>query len=141
MPYLALRQSPKTPDRRGLRKSHQLPLSSPGVKDAYFYEAQISFILTGIDERLYTAICLADTFFGSEDFRDSYTSQTSALDAPSGGGHWLKFPVWNPRQYFLTVLAKRISQVRGEWMNLIDHFMARLDDYVGHRGLLRLSGR
>ncbi|KAF1962112.1 hypothetical protein CC80DRAFT_487649 [Byssothecium circinans] len=129
IPYLALRQAPKKIDSRGLRKAYKLPLPRPKDKEAYFYEAQTSFVLTGVDERLYTAICLADTFFGSEEQRGSYTDPTSPLDAPSGGGHWLNNPIWNPRQYLLKVLAKRISQTRGEWMDLIDQFVARLDHY------------
>jgi hypothetical protein len=130
LPYFALREGPPIPDERRLRAHKLLPLARPKEKEAYFYEAQTSFMIMGIDERLYTAICSVDTFFGGEQHRDSYVDPAIPLDAPSGGSLWLQFPDWNPRQYWLAVQSYRLSQVTKEWTELIDCFIERLEYYV-----------
>ncbi|KAF2467473.1 uncharacterized protein BDR25DRAFT_344857 [Lindgomyces ingoldianus] len=134
IPYFALREGPPSLDNR--RKGEDdfqahklLPLPRPGDEEAYYYEAQTSFLLTGIDERLYSVICFVDTFFESEQSRDSYLDTTSPLDAPSGGSLWLQYPVWNPRQYALAVQSHRIFQAREEWTALINCFVERLKYY------------
>jgi hypothetical protein len=52
------------------------------------------------------------------------------LDPASGGSMVLDNPFWNPRDYFLTVLAQRINQVRLEWRNLLQAYDQRLEHYV-----------
>jgi hypothetical protein len=137
IPYLALREGPPIQDPRRLGSGNYprhelLPLPRPIDKEAYYYEAQTSFLLTGIDERMYSAICFDDTFFEKEHSFESYVDKTSPLDAPSGGSIWLQYPVWNPRQYVLAVQSHRIFQATEEWTALINCFVERLQFYVRH---------
>ncbi|KAF2011816.1 hypothetical protein BU24DRAFT_264300 [Aaosphaeria arxii CBS 175.79] len=134
IPYLALREgSPIQDDRRQERDQcpahKRLPLPRPDDQEAYYYEAQTSFLLTGIDERMYTVVCAVDTFFEKEQNRDSYLDKTTPLDAPSGGSIWLQYPVWNPRQYALAVQSHRMFQAKEEWTALINYFVQRLQHY------------
>lgn len=93
------------------------------------HEAQISFLVAGIDEWYWTAYCCVDKYFGSEETIQSYLDKQ--LDAPIGGyGRLTEFPVWNPREYFLIVLSRRIRQVTREWSSLVVTLEERLQSYV-----------
>ncbi|KAF2009131.1 hypothetical protein BU24DRAFT_91180 [Aaosphaeria arxii CBS 175.79] len=134
IPYLALREGSPMQDDRRQGPHHcpahkRLPLPRPGDQEAYYYEAQTSFLLTGIDERMYTVVCAVDTFFEREQNKNRQLNKTSSLDAPSGGSLWLEYPVWNPRQYALVVQAQRMLQAREEWTTLINYFVERLQHY------------
>ena len=85
--------------------------------DVFFYEAQISLLLVGVDEWLWTVYCCVDTFFGSERAPSNY--EHNGQDAPSGGGRQTSYPVWSPRGYFLFVLSRRINQIAKEWRNIV----------------------
>jgi hypothetical protein len=52
------------------------------------------------------------------------------LDPASGGAKTLEFPFWNPRDYWLIILAQRIDQVTMEWRDLMRRFDQRLEHYV-----------
>ncbi|KAF2269515.1 hypothetical protein CC78DRAFT_604237 [Lojkania enalia] len=135
IPYFVLREGDQpVPDTRRLGQDNfpankLLPLARPDEVEACYYAAQSSFILTGIDERLYSAICCVDAFFESEQGQDSYSDQRNTLDALSGGSLWLQYPVWNPRQYALAVMSSRIFQATEEWTALINRFIERLNYY------------
>ena len=94
----------------------------------FFHEAQVSFLLLGIDEWVWTAYCCVDTYFGSEPNHRTY--HDDGVDAPTGGAKYLNFPIWNPREYFLMVLARRMMQATREWTNLVHVVQQRLDLYV-----------
>ncbi|KAI9811173.1 MAG: hypothetical protein M1827_005624 [Pycnora praestabilis] len=128
LPYHALRKhtSPASDPRLLRRSGLFIPISQSSDRTEYFHEAQISFIVTGIDEWYWTAYCCADTYFGSEETAQFYLNEE--LDAPSGAGKSTTNPVWNPREYFLLVLSRRMNQIRKEWDNLI----TSLDDRLGY---------
>lgn len=140
LPYYVLRHSSEASvddriyrirgKRRSLRRFSQLPtsLSDPQTKE-FIYEAQISFLISGFDEWFWKAYCFVDTFFFSENSLQSYHEQ--GLDAASGGERYADLPVWNPREYFLLVLARRFRQVTKEWSVLVNTLDARLEIYVG----------
>lgn len=145
IPFFSLRQGYGSQDSRRLRnqpfrKSRQLPLpcTNEGREDHdYFHEAQISFLLLGMDEWVWTAYCCVDTYFGSEPDHRTYHNgfsredrQYQGRDAPTGGAKVLDFPIWNPREYFLTVLARRMMQATREWTNLVNTVQHTLDEYV-----------
>ena len=109
-----------------------LPLERDGEGEAYYYEAQISFLMIGIDEWLWTTYCCVDTFFGSETDREAYLNPHCPTDAASGGSLFQKYPVWNPRQYFLAVLSRRMLQARYEWTTLVECYTNRLSTYVSY---------
>jgi len=96
--------------------------------DLYYYDAHISFLITGVDEWCWTAYCCVDTFFGSEQSLDEYLACED--DGPIGGGRSAFFPAWSPREYFLIVLSRRFMQVTQEWGNIIHELNLRLDTYV-----------
>lgn len=129
LPYFAIHQGRQMTDQRKLRRYYPMinRIDEP-VDDLFYYEAQISFLITGVDEWYWTAYCCVDTFFGSEQSLDEYLACED--DGPSGGGRSAFFPAWNPREYFLIVLSRRFMQVTQEWRNLIDELNLRLDTYV-----------
>lgn len=69
-----------------------------------------------------------DNFYGKETYRKDCLDYK--LDPASGGSLWLNEPVWNPRQYFLAILSRRMKQAMWEWTALVNCFIDRLDYYV-----------
>jgi hypothetical protein len=127
--YVALRRGGARSDPRGIRQSYSMikTLENPSVELAC-YDAQISFLITGVDESHWTAYCCVDTYFQSEQSTETYLSRDQ--DGPSGGARDASQPCWNPREYFLLVLSRRISQMSREWRNVFTVLMTRLDSYV-----------
>lgn len=95
---------------------------------ANLYEAQVSVLVTGVDEWFWTAYCCAETYFGSEEPVNYYYE--NHLDAPSGGEISSQLPVWNPREYFLSILSRRLKQVTKEWSNVVEAVEQCLKGYV-----------
>jgi hypothetical protein len=144
IPFCALRSSEtkiqQETGRRPFRRSRNLPLprdQSSAEQDCAYHEAQISFLLTGIDEWFWMSYCLVDTYFGSGLERANYLDEDNLID-PASSSIWLMYPTWNPREYFLRVLNRRMMQATGEWTTLIKTFEDRLVAYVSrtlhHRG-------
>ena len=94
----------------------------------HLYEAEVSVLLTGVDEWFWTAYCCVDTHFGSEESVEHYHER--GLDAFTGGEKACQLPIWNPREYYLLVLSIRVRQVTREWSNLIDAIEERLQFHV-----------
>jgi hypothetical protein len=126
-----LRDSRRVDDKE-LRSSRTLPL--PRNKDEgqdFYYEFQLSVLVTGVDEWLWTSYCCVDTYYGSEPDRRAYLEDVHPVEPASGGGASLDFPLWNPREYYLVVLSRRVSQATREWGALIETFEERMITYVG----------
>ena len=94
----------------------------------YLYEAQISLLVTGVDEWYWTAYCCTEVYFSSEEKMQYYHDH--GLDAPSGGERPAHSPVWNPREYFLFILSRRFRQVTKEYQNLVVALEERLEMQV-----------
>ncbi len=93
LPSYALREGPtRQIDARGLRRHADFipDHSTPGISE-YLYEAQISVVVTGIDEWFWTAYCCTDTHFGSEETVQYY--HKNGLDAPTGGEKSTVYPI------------------------------------------------
>jgi hypothetical protein len=135
-PYYALRKGAPIRDRRMLqgkllRRSEILPLAQDEHTDVFTYhEAQTSFLVAGVDEFFLTSYCLVDTYSGSERMKTSYLEALDGVGLDPASCRTLKFPYWNPREYFLAVFAKRIGQGTMEWRNLIRVFDRRMKYYV-----------
>ena len=130
LPYYALRQSQhQQVDPWGIRRGGKFipERSVHGVQD-WFYEAQISVLVTGIDEWFWTVYCFVDTYFGSEETVDYYHER--GLDALTGGEKASHYPAWNPRGYFLQLLSLRLKQATQEWSNVVDALDDRLHHHV-----------
>lgn len=132
LPYMAVRDR-STTDPRKLRTSYEM-LETLEMEtrqthnDSFYYQAQISFLLTGVDEWHWTAYCCVDAFFGSERSPEWYFSRE--FDGPTAGGRTQFQPLWNPRECFLSVLSRRLSQATKEWTNVVLKLESRLDEYV-----------
>lgn len=128
--YVALREGAMHSDPRGVRQPYSMikPMGDSSADELFYYDAQISFLITGVDEGQWTAYCIIDTFMGSNEDTEAYLLQKA--DGPSGGARKESQPCWNPREYFLIVLSQRIKQITREWGNVTSTLMERLDAYV-----------
>lgn len=133
LPYFALRNGPLKTDMRTLRRSSLRRakamfslLDDPPI-NAFFYEAQTSFLLVGVDEWFWTAYCCTETFFKSERSTNWYEENT--CDGPTAR-NFPDLPIWNPRLYFLHVLSRRLTQVTREWRNLLRALIYCLEEEV-----------
>ena len=70
------------------------------------------------------------THFGSEESIQYY--HENQLDALTGGEKSIQYPVWNPREYFLSVLSRRLKQVTKEWSNVVESLEDRSRIQVGN---------
>lgn len=145
IPYYAVRHGSIAIDGRmlhseRLRRSTILPLSrGEHIENFTYHEVKISGLITGVDDYLWTSYTFCDTYFGqSENLKSSYLkwNNNEGLDPATGGSRTLKNPYWNPRDYFLSTVAKRIGQVVKEWRNLVVIFDHRMQHYV--RGLYKI---
>lgn len=133
IPYCALREDPNVQDartlgERPLRASRPLPLGSDDAKE-YYHESTNSFMIIGVDEWLWTALCFVEGFYDPKrDVREFFTL-ARPLDPCIGGLKFMEWPIWNPREYFLTVLTRRLRQAAREWATLIQVFEGRMRDY------------
>jgi hypothetical protein len=87
------------------------------------YEAQISVTITGIDNWVWTAFGIVDTYFGSKESVDAYhqmTAPTGQPDPLTAGQTAANNPIWTPREYFFRVFEIRLNEVRREWTNIIN---------------------
>ncbi|EXJ59775.1 hypothetical protein A1O7_03922 [Cladophialophora yegresii CBS 114405] len=115
LPYCALRRAdgsfdPRNFDPRGLRRAYpMLPNYRQPQDQLYYYDAQISVLVTGVVEWYWTAYCCVDTFAKEPEKVETYMRHKS--DGPSAGGSAEHYPLWNPREYFLLVLSRRCTQV------------------------------
>jgi len=118
-------------DGKELRSSRPLPLPrNEDEKEDLYYEFQLSVLVTGVDEWLWTSYCCVDTYYGCEPDRRAYLEDAHPAEPASGGSASLDFPIWNPREYYLVVLSRRISQATREWVSLIEAFEERMITYV-----------
>jgi hypothetical protein len=136
IPYYAIRRGSCKTDTRNLnhkplRASRILPLAlGDGPNDLYYYEAQLSFLVTGVDEWRYTSYCCVDTYFGSEPDHQAYLEMPAPIEPAAGGLRALERPLWNPREFFLDILSFRIEQAVTESQALVDSFEERMNAYV-----------
>lgn len=133
LPYFALRHTNALLDPRKLRNAFPMlsRYSSSHQKSrdqSWYYEAQVSFLITGADEWYWTAYCCVDTASEEPETADMHINYKD--DGPSGGGKREQHPLWNPREYFLFVLSRRCQQVTREWESLVYELISRLDTYV-----------
>ncbi|KAL4982547.1 hypothetical protein BDW68DRAFT_182436 [Aspergillus falconensis] len=132
IPYFALRRAapgvsfpPSHVNRRKGKFQASFSVCAGDEKE-FFHEAQISVLLVGIDEWVWTLYCLVETHFSATGPEDVGTYVQSGRDAPSGEGANYSMPIWNPREYFLLILSRRMSEVKFEWSNLVQTLETRV---------------
>jgi hypothetical protein len=100
------------------------------------YEAQTSVVVTGIDNRVWTAYGIVDTYFGSKESVEHYHEENgpSAQVDPLAAGQIPAIPsvslIWTPREYFFKILAIRMNEARREWRKIIDEVNGSVKQYV-----------
>ncbi|KAF2472112.1 uncharacterized protein BDR25DRAFT_221124, partial [Lindgomyces ingoldianus] len=98
----------------------------------FVYEAQTSSLTLGPDEDFWTEYCFVDTYFGSEEKLHEYFSNCNpgeGFDPPLGGVGKMDTPCYDPREYYLKKLERRVRQVTRESTSLVDTFDERIEDY------------
>jgi len=133
----------KTIEGKPLRQSWELPfLSGPMSASASdnellcLYEAQTSLVVTGIDSRVWTAYCIVDTYFGSNEGLLHYHEENgpSAQVDPLAAGQIPAIPsitlIWTPREYFSKIVAIRMNEARRAWRKIIDEVEGSVKQYV-----------
>lgn len=139
IPHFALRRGPRIEDARRfdghpLRKSVQLPLyRNKHEKLDHYYEVQLSLLVTGVDDWLWTSFCCVDTYHGSEPTKHEYLDGAFPTEPATAGSKSLEYPIWCPRDFFLIVLDRRMMQAVTEFKALIDAFDQRMISYVSIR--------
>ncbi|WQF82057.1 hypothetical protein CDEST_07071 [Colletotrichum destructivum] len=156
MPYFAWRRhvkprtdSRKRPDGSPCRK--WIDLSFLTGKDTskvdgsainFLYEAQTSVVVAGYNNRVWTAILLTDNYFVDDDAEvifneDSlhyheYSSKEDGIyhDALTVAEFDANTPIWDPREYFCTVVRMRLNQLLEEWSSVSSHLKADIEPFV-----------
>jgi hypothetical protein len=153
IPYYVLRQSNhvlkdsrKISDGAPLRQSWNLASlfkstdtnkSSSTDRTYALYEAQISIVVTGIDQYVWTAYGFVDTYFGSEESVEGYHQmkgrhcpRLGRPDPLAAGRIAADEPIWRPRDYFMKVLEIRTNHVVREWWYIGDKMEEEVARYI-----------
>ncbi|KAH8773330.1 hypothetical protein BGZ57DRAFT_824293 [Hyaloscypha finlandica] len=109
-----------------------LKLSSPDkntVRKLGIFEAHFSFVVCGWRENRWIAYAFDNTEPDAEDsygrlFEESY-DRIFYDDT--------EHPIWDPREYFLTVVEARVIRAADEWEALVRGIERRITKYVSHR--------
>jgi hypothetical protein len=108
---------------------------------SFLYEAQISCLVAGTDERRWVAYGLVDNYFdAAEEGKEtvlSYHKESVEEDDEGMRVDPLTFgtcnadnPIWNPREYFLMVFRIRLNQVKCEWQQVVAKVQQSIREYV-----------
>jgi len=101
--------------------------------DGYIYEAQISCLVTGIDNYSWIGYAFVDTYFKGPDNNECveyYDTTAKGMDPLTMGRYDANRPVWTPREYFVRVLQCRMDQVRQEWNNTVSGLLQGIEPHV-----------
>jgi hypothetical protein len=99
----------------------------------YIYEAQISVLVTGIDDWVWAAYCFVDVYFKDAERVHLYSDPRlgmEGMDPHSCGKHRSNPPTWIPREYFLRTFQARIEQVKDEWNNSVSRLIQQIEPYA-----------
>ena len=133
-------------DSEPLRRSWDFPSLSRAINKSTsssmdrsysIYEAQISFVVTGIDHWVWTAYAIVDSV-GSKESVNGYDRMNQSPGATlmgrpdplAVGQTSTTDTIWTPREYFLKVVEIRIRQVLREWHFIVDKVENQVEQYV-----------
>jgi hypothetical protein len=95
------------------------------------FEAQLSVLVTGVDNRFWTAYSFADVYFKTPACSETAEYYQEANEEPhSGGKDGANQIIWDAREFFLRILACRMEQVREEWNNVVSQLLQHIEPYV-----------
>jgi hypothetical protein len=115
-----------------LQMTDSMPTRTNKMQD-YIYEAQISVLVTGIDDWVWAAYCFVDVYFKEAERVHLYSDprlRMDGMDPHSCGKHQKDPPTWIPREYFLRTLQARIEQVKHEWNNSVSRLIQQIEPYA-----------
>jgi hypothetical protein len=149
LPFFALRKTPPPGSsplrayRKRLRKMKDLSFlrgENTDLEDqeSYcIYQAQISYVVWGLDEWQWIVYAFVDTKHNDgdgdgngDDSVDKATSSKGLSEDPITCGLDTSLPIWKPRQYFLKAFEIRAKEVRQEWDQLIRRLVLDISEYV-----------
>ena len=103
----------------------------------YLHDAQISCVVTGHNNSMWTAWALADTYFHDENDGENNKEMLAYYNDPDERGDPLTrgkltvdTPLWDPREYFLVVYKMRLMQITKEWRAIIYMMKSSVENYV-----------
>ncbi|KAF4951252.1 hypothetical protein FSARC_12979 [Fusarium sarcochroum] len=104
----------------------------------YLCEAQISILLTGLDDQRWTSYCFVDTYYEPEGMRervDRYRGDAIVLDGLqndrlTAGLCDTNGPMLDPGVYFLAALAKQAKEFKNEWLYTTHLFRRKIKEYM-----------
>jgi hypothetical protein len=113
--------------------------AKPNIQEQIF-EAQLSVLVTGIDNRFWTAYSIADVYFKTSDCSETAEYYHGANEDPhSGGKDGAKQVIWDAREFFLRILACRMEQVREECNNVVSQLLKNIEPFIRPSTLPRFS--
>ncbi|KAF2474684.1 uncharacterized protein BDR25DRAFT_311128 [Lindgomyces ingoldianus] len=144
LPYLALRQYHTPPNKEPTTRIHKtergrmdvsflnIPAIQGQVPCSYvIHEAQISIVACGSDNSRWVTYAFVDTEFDDnptdddgifeEEELDELNEDPIADDGECSTG-WVvdaDKPIWDPREYFLLMVERRMTQIFREWIHLV----------------------
>jgi hypothetical protein len=149
LPYYAWRSGKGNEDHRQHQHSKNVPRISHNVSfldwnangqtDHFLHEAQISCIVTGLDNKSWVAYCFVDSYFDTTATGETATcyqvntaksNEGLVLDPLTRGHTSADRPMLGPRQYFLKVLEIRLYQVTAEWRQVVDKVHSSVREYM-----------
>jgi hypothetical protein len=92
------------------------------------HEAQISCVVAGSDDWRWVAYGFVDTEI--DGFLTDLSEDDLSFDRIAAGELEAQFPIWKPRNYWLSLFEIRIEQVRKEWEYLILKVDLGVNQYV-----------
>jgi hypothetical protein len=98
-------------------------------------EANFSFAVCGGRENRWVAYAFDDTESDHEDLSEEFDDDFNCDPIASKGlvnTLPAEPPIWDPREYFLTVVARRVCQAADSWESLIRAIDRKVKDYVSH---------
>jgi hypothetical protein len=113
-------------------EAHDQPEDDECMID-YIHEAQISIMIAGIDDWFWTAYCFVDVYFKDEENSElvhRLSTSSRPMDPHTCSKYDLDRPIWNPRHYFLRILACRMEQVKQEWSNAVFQLFEEIEPCV-----------
>lgn len=113
---------------------------SKGKRQYSLYEAQISLVICGPDEKHWDAYAFVDRYFdgddllGEDDFSyDGVQEDPIASDTENNTNLPIvdaNLPKWDAREYFLDIVEFRMAQVAKEWEYLVRQVERGIKDNV-----------
>ncbi|KAJ9609936.1 hypothetical protein H2200_006265 [Cladophialophora chaetospira] len=134
LPYYAWRRGPepkqdhrKNTDGVSLRHHQDVSFLDWSTHEArgFLYEAQVSCVVTGLDDSWWVGYCFVDTYFdaggeGDDNIGDYHEMLEDDYEAdPSTLGWGDTSRLHDPRHYFLLVVSTRLERVKLEWEQVV----------------------